>query len=67
MNVKLNLKVLRQMDADFHQMEVKVLSDKRIKEEIKKKWIEEIHEKRTAIKLLFDHYKTVIDIAEGRG
>lgn len=66
MNLKLNLKVLRQMDADFHQMEIRVLSDKRLDKEAKDRFIEEIHEKRKAINMLFLHYKTVLDVSEGR-
>jgi len=66
MNYKLNLKVLRQMWQDFEHTEQKVLMSKKLKIEQKIEFQDEIKEKKKAVNLLFKHYKTIVDFAEGR-
>ncbi len=59
MNVKLNLKVLKHMDEDFNRIIIQVsrFKDKKIKDTLFK----ELDEKKRCVKILFDHYKAVLN------
>ena len=63
MNIKLNLKVLRQMDEDMVQIEHRILQNFAPNDERRNELIKEIQEKRDAILLLYRHYEKVLKLA----
>ena len=59
MNIKLNLKVLKQMDEDFDRIILQVA--KMQNEQTKEALMKEIAEKKRCIRILFEHYKAVLE------
>lgn len=65
MHVKLNLKVLKQMDDDMLRLVLWV--ERGIKDDGQRaKLMEEIQQKRECIKVLWDHYQKVLSRGEGK-
>ena len=59
MHLKLNLKVLNEIDLDLQRIQSQLVRVKN--EELKAKLAEELKDLRACAKKLYDHYKTVLD------